>query len=79
MQTDEVDWVTLGQVYVAVALTVVPRGSRASAVLVHSRIGLALGGVSCVAAAVVAALGAQPHFRLAATLRSSLHIVFQHS
>lgn len=44
-------------VYVAAALSALPRGARPAALLVHSRIGLALGGVTIVACAVVGALG----------------------
>lgn len=44
-------------VYVAAALSALPRGVRPAALLVHSRIGLALGGVAIVACAVVGALG----------------------
>ena len=44
-------------VYVAAALSALPRGARPAALLVHSRIGLALGGVAIVACAVAGALG----------------------
>jgi hypothetical protein len=47
-------------VYVAAALSVLPRGARPAALLVHSRVGLALGGVAIVACAVAGALGALP-------------------
>lgn len=47
-------------VYVAAALSALPRGARPAALLVHSRIGLALGGVAIVACAVAGALGALP-------------------
>lgn len=48
------------QVYVTLALSALPKGAQLAAVLVHSRAGLALGGVGCVAAAVLSALGAPP-------------------
>jgi len=44
-------------VYVTLALSALPKGAQLAAVLVHSRAGLALGGVGCVAAAVLSALG----------------------
>lgn len=46
------------QLYVTVALSTLPKGASLAAATVHSRAGLALGGVCCVAAAVVSALGA---------------------